>query len=78
MYQLILNLQNNGETNAEENLQVYKTKYYWQESDYGKAQLTIIPPTGVSVDYTIYIIAGIAMLVILTVGIIIIKKKVIT
>ena len=69
---------NNGETNAEENLQVYKTKYYWQESDYGKAQLTIIPPTGVSVDYTIYIIAGIAMLVILTVGIIIIKKKVIT
>lgn len=69
---------NDDEANIEENLQVYKTKYYWQESDYGKAQLTIIPPTGATVDYTMYTIAAIAMLVILTVGIIIIKKKVIT
>ena len=47
------------------------------EGDTSRAELTIVPPTGSKVNYTLYIIAGIITFAILVSGIVVIKKKII-
>ena len=48
-----------------------------KEPDEDKIDLIITPPTGTTVDYTLYIIAGVITFIILVSGIVIIKKKII-
>ena len=48
-----------------------------KEPDEDKIDLIITPPTGTTVDYTLYIIAGVITVIILVSGIVIIKKKII-
>lgn len=50
---------------------------YLNESDWSGDEVKFMPPTGIVVDYKMYMIAILAMLTILTIGIIVIKKKVI-
>lgn len=47
------------------------------EQDESQVELVITPPTGENVNYVLYIIAGVATSVILVLGIVIIKKKII-
>ena len=50
---------------------------YMSESDWSKDEVNFMPPTGTIVDYGMYTIAAVVMFTILTIGIIVIKKKVI-
>ena len=47
------------------------------EPDEDKVKLIITPPTGTTVNYNMYIIAGILTFITLLSGIVIIKKKII-